>query len=432
MPSLRMRYGVCWTPRPHIRPRLLLSIRSMLHKGILAFLGSFLAVLFLAFVGVMSSEYVQGSVGGLLGLSEKSEKNDLLAFLGFAMGGILLAVQAVIANRRAKAMEDTARAQASAARAQARATRQQAKANQNTESGQRQERLRNAIEHLGHSSDSVRLGGAYELFHLAQDTQSLRQTVLDILCSHVRRTTAQSDYRETNKSEPSEEVQSLLTLLFVQDHAVFKGCHINLQGSWLNGASLRNARLEGADLASVWLLGAGLLWARLRGANLFAANLQSAYLLEAQLQGASLCRARLHGTHLLKAQLHGADLYETQLQEAGLQRTELHGVTSTLSDYGESFVERLRAFVGRNSDLSGAILEGGLKQQDLDSYLNGMPAATANELREKLQSHVDKPEGHDLPAKSGAMTGTYTEEDADRWIAEYDGPMSEASNLGTS
>ena len=39
-----------------------------------------------------------------------------------------------------------------------------------TEQGQRQDRLKNAIEHLGHKSDSVRLGGAYELFHLAKDT----------------------------------------------------------------------------------------------------------------------------------------------------------------------------------------------------------------------------------------------------------------------
>jgi len=57
-------------------------------------------------------------------------------------------------------MEDTANAQA-------RATEEQAEANKNTESGQRQERLRSAIEHLGHEQVSVRLGGAYELFHLA-------------------------------------------------------------------------------------------------------------------------------------------------------------------------------------------------------------------------------------------------------------------------
>ena len=96
------------------------------------------------------------------------EKYDTLKFLGIGMGGILLALQALASHRRAKAMEDAAN--------------QQAKATRNTEQGQRQERLKNAIEHLGHKSDSVRLGGAYELFHLAEDNQKVSQTVLDILC----------------------------------------------------------------------------------------------------------------------------------------------------------------------------------------------------------------------------------------------------------
>ena len=60
-----------------------------------------------------------------------------------------------------------------------------------------------------------------------------------------------SEYREAHKSKPSEEIQSLLTLLFVQKHAVFKDCHINLQGSWLNGADLRDARLWKAILVPV-------------------------------------------------------------------------------------------------------------------------------------------------------------------------------------
>ena len=67
------------------------------------------------------------------------------------MGGILLALQAVIANKRAQAMEDAANAQADA-------VKEQAKANQNTEQGQRQERFKNAIEHLGHPSDLGALG----------------------------------------------------------------------------------------------------------------------------------------------------------------------------------------------------------------------------------------------------------------------------------
>ncbi len=194
----------------------------------MSFLIFLLVLAFGAFVGILFVECVEKYISKLIGLSNK---NDALKFLGIGMGGILLALQALMSYKRAKALEDTAKAQADAANAQVKATEQQAKANRLTEVGQRQERLKNAIEHLGHEKDSVRMGGAYELFHLAKDTlkdtENLSQTVLDILCAHIRQMTGERKYQETHKWKPSEEIQSLLTLLFVQEHKVFKGCHIN-------------------------------------------------------------------------------------------------------------------------------------------------------------------------------------------------------------
>ena len=222
-----------------------------------------IGVLAVTFLAVLFWGSAEKSIVQLLGV-EGPKKYEALKFLGIGMGGLLLALQALIANKRAKAMEDTAAAQA-------RATEEQAKANQNTEQGQRQERLKNAIEHLGHPSDSVRLGGAYELFHLARDTPELRQTVLDILCAHIRRTTGEPEYRDKYSSKPSEEIQSLLTLLFVQKHEVFTGLDINLQGSWLNGSNLSQARLEKADLVGVQLHGAHLFEVQLHGAHLLRA-----------------------------------------------------------------------------------------------------------------------------------------------------------------
>ena len=156
-----------------------------------------LSVLAVAAVAVMVSESAAGHLQELLGLNEKY---DVLKAIGFCIVGVLLVWQAWAANKRAKAMED---------------------ATENTEAGQRQERLKNAIEHLGHDRDSVRTGGAYELFHLAKDTEDLRQTVLDILCAHIRRTTSENEYKAQHKTKPSEEIQSLLTLLFVQEYDVF-------------------------------------------------------------------------------------------------------------------------------------------------------------------------------------------------------------------
>ena len=150
-----------------------------------------LILLVVIFVVVMSSENPEW-IFNLLGIAEKGEsKYETLKFLGIGMGGVLVALQALMSYKRAKAMEKTAKSQADAVL--------------KTEQGQRQDRLKNAIEHLGHTSDSVRLGGAYELFHLAQDTEDLRQTVLDILCAHIRRTTGESEYRETHTSKPRKK-----------------------------------------------------------------------------------------------------------------------------------------------------------------------------------------------------------------------------------
>ncbi len=415
------------------------------------FLVVLLAVFLAAFAGVMFSTCIQGLVGGFLGLPEK---NEILKFLGIGMGGVLLAIQAVMSYMRAKAMEGAAKAQAGA-------TKQQAKANENAEKGLRQERLKNAIEHLGHESDSVRLGGAYELFHLAQDTESLRQTALDILCAHIRRTTGEAEYRAKQKSKPSEEIQSLLTLLFVQEHEIFKGLHINLQGSCLNGANLEKARLRGAildktylqraDLCEAQLQGASLWRAQLQGVRLTVARLQEAVLLNAHLWGADLKGAQLHranlggarlqGVDLSWARLYGATLFanvingqpengtqfqgailtEARLHGADLHKALLQGVVSSGPKPSGGFAERMMGSISRDTDLSGVIFSGGLSQEDVDSLVEGLYDEGAKRLREKLTPHIDKPESHELPKYSGAITGAYTAAEAEEWIASMKG-----------
>ena len=387
--------------------------------GILSFI---LLSLTVTFIAIMIWEDAEKFISQLLGISEEevTQKSEALKFLGIGMGGILLALQALASHTRAKAMEDTANAQA-------KATEQQATANQNVERGQRQERLKNAIEHLGHQSVSVRLGGAYELFHLAQDTEDLRQTVLDILCAHIRRTTGENEYRKKHKSEPSEEVQSLLILLFVQKHEVFKGLHINLRGSWLNGVDLPFARLEKAVLDWAYLRKAKLWYAHMQGAYLWGTCMHEAYLTEAYLQGANLLYAFLQGAYLRKAHLQGAYLGATRLQGAYLKEARLEGVISQQTFL--PFEEQIRSQIGQESDFSGVIFAGGLSQEDLDYLANELTVQQAQQLREKLMPHVGKPESHQLPENSGAITGAYSAEEAEEWIAEYRKAMlKEASN----
>ncbi len=130
-----------------------------------------LIVLLLSLVGIfVVVMYCENPnwIFNLLGIAKSGEpKYEALKFLGIGMGGVLVALQALMSYKRAKAMEDTAQAQADAVL--------------KTEQGQRQDRLKNAIEHLGHESDSVRLGGAYELFHLieAAENEELRPMVFE-------------------------------------------------------------------------------------------------------------------------------------------------------------------------------------------------------------------------------------------------------------
>ena len=360
-----------WLTRNVRRPKGL-KLNSKLFVQSLA---AILAVLLVVIVIVLSTPSPEW-IYPLLGLSQKS---DILRFLGFGIGGTLLALGAVISYRRAKALEDTANAQV--------------RANKNQEQGLRQERMKNAIKHLANSSASVRLGGAYELFHLAKDTreddqtEDLSQTALDILCAHIRQTTREKEYtaeyesgpaqddkekrednpgpaqddkekrednpgpaqddeeKGVNNPQPSEEIQSLLNLLFMRKHEVFKDRNINLRGAFLRGAYLWEARLKGANLMEAQLQGADLgeaqlqgadlgeaqlqgadLWAaQLQGADLWAAQLQGARLMVAQLQGAHLWAAQLQGARLMVAQLQGADLMEAQLQGADLMEAQLQG-----------------------------------------------------------------------------------------------------------
>ena len=384
-------------------------------------------------------------IASLFGLVGHNSKNEVLKFLGIGIAGLLLMLQALIANRRAKAMQRAAEAQGDAANAQGDFANQQVIANKHTEDGQRQERLKNAIEHLGHRSGSVRMGGAYELFHLAQDNPELGQTILDILCAHIRTRTGEKKYRDDNQSSPSVEVQSLLNLLFRQNHEVFDGFVVDLKGSWLNGAELHEAHLseailsavhlreallweahlQGADLWEAHLQGANLQGAHLQGSELRGAWLQDVDLQDAQLQGANLQQSQLQCANLRDAQLQGADLQEAQLQSADLEQTKLQGVRLPVEGSpGEGsqrdlFVERMTSGVGIETNLEGVTFEGGLNEESLEELLAELPPERAEVLEDNLRRHVDRPPSYQLPTECGAVTGAYTTKQVLKWIADY-------------
>ena len=352
------------------------------------------------------------------------------------MGGILFALQAISSYKRVTAMEETARAQADAALAQARASEEVARANVHTEQGQRQERLKGAIEHLGHPSDSVRLGGAYELFHLAEDSSHIAQTVLEILCAHIRRTTGEPSYRAKFPDKPSVEIQSLLTLLFVQRRDVFWDCDIHLRGSWLVGAELSDALLHRAELSNAYMRDATLRDARLQETTFMQTEMQGALMTRAVLDGASLYKASLHranlesallrGSDLLDAAMHGANLKSARIQGSVVGGLQLQGAELNNADFrgaqcredvSYQYEQRITDSVRKETDLSSVIFRGGITQVDLEAITGGASEQHLQRLLNKLGEQVGLPVSHERP--TDIIVGSYTKAESDAWKTEY-------------
>lgn len=428
-----------------------------------------LVALVIAFVTVLVWDDAATVVQGRL---DVDRKDQALTFIAVGMGGILVALQALMSYKRASALEDTSRAQV--------------KANEHTETGQRQERLRSAIEHLGHASESVRLGGAYELLDLARDTAHLREPVFEILCAHIRRTTSTGEYRTRHHTKPSEEVQSLLTLLFAKEHSVFAEFRADLQDTWLRGAQLKNARLskcdltgavlESADLSEASLSDAFLISTNLRHAVLEEANLQRAWFFGAdlrsaymnfarmeradlsdvnarradfsgadmqetnfsdadlrlavfslaglqlavfqnsKLQGADFSEAEAQGTNFEAAQMQSVNLFHAGLQGAHFSETMMHGAHS--EDSMQEGEERVRSHAARATHCPCSAFGGHLKSADVENLVKPVSRERREELREMLSIHVGKARKSEPP--DGVETGMYTVDQAEQWLRDLD------------
>ncbi len=314
-----------------------------------------------------------------------------------------------------------------------------------------QEAFNQAITHLGNTaSASARLGGVYGLYDLLNLEPERLPSIVDILCFHLRETTQQEKYINEYEKNPSNEVQSLLNILgrinkefnrsdpdiplLDLSEAYLVGANLkdldlhgaNLHFVRLQGASLWDAQLQGADLRGAQLQGAGLFGARLQGANLHFARLQGADLFGAQLQGADLWYAWLQGARLRYARLQGADLSGVQLQGADLRDVQLQGAFSE-KNYrrkGNNLEERINRVRGKETSLNSTLFGGRIKKSELNEIESnlkeyGTPGQEVRKVIDRIKHHVGKDANYILPPKSGAITGTLTDEMVDEIIADY-------------
>ena len=105
--------------------------------------------------------------------------------------------------------------------------------------------------------------------------------------------------------------------------AVFSGAL--LTGTRMEGAGLRNARMEGTDLSFARMEGAILAGARMEGTSLSDARMEGAGLRNARMEGAILVGARIEGAVLRGARIEGTFLWHTRMEGANLSGAQMEG-----------------------------------------------------------------------------------------------------------
>lgn len=109
-----------------------------------------------------------------------TSRSDALKTGGLA-GGAVVALYALWLNDRRRRVEER--------RQEVERQRQELESRRTDQDRDRvsDERFAKAVELLGHNADQVRVGALHALAGLAKSRESYRQTVLDILCSYLRR-----------------------------------------------------------------------------------------------------------------------------------------------------------------------------------------------------------------------------------------------------
>ena len=299
-------------------------------------------------------------------IAGEKAKLELIKFVGWGISGLIAIFGVVGLFQRAEALEKQNKINEDAHNEQAKALNKQ---HEMTEKGHIHERFKAATEHLGNERDSVRIAAFNEFYRLAKITakiteeKGLKETIFDILCAHLRQITKDKNYQkkendsitpgsteikpanedyqkrgeEANAAEfeeirPTEEVQSLLKILFKPDNEgkfIFVDMIADLEGANLQGANLQKANLQRANLQETNLKKANLTEAKLQNAVLQETNLQRAVLEKTELQCANMTSAylqyaKLKGTYLQEAYLHYAHLQEADLLGANLQGASLY------------------------------------------------------------------------------------------------------------
>ena len=285
-----------------------------------------------------------------------NNKTEVLKFIGWGMGGMVIALNGGVLDRRAGAQE---------------------KNNELVRQGNDDVRFQNVVTGLGDKKATVRIATFYRFYYLASkrgQTEGFRKDVFEILCSCLRtisnETSAISNETSAVSNETSNderdnhkyriyriECQALLDILF---KGKFKGnknkkqdlvpskttadlkwaylakldfkeadlSSANLSGADLSDSFLPHVNLSSTILVSTDLSRTTLAHAKLVGANLLGTNLSDAYLFNADFSDAEFDRANLSGANLRLANFSGTKPLKAQLENVlSIEKADFYGAT---------------------------------------------------------------------------------------------------------
>lgn len=196
-------------------------------------------------------------VGGWLLADPATSRSDALKTGGLA-GGAIVALYALWLNDRRRRVEER--------RQDIERQRHELESRRAEQDRERvaDERFAKAVELLGHAADQVRVGALHALAGLARSRPDYTQTVLDVLCSYLRR-----PFERTSGDTSSEEERELTVRLTAQRLVTDL-----LPGHDADGPAydldLTGARLEYFDLSGKLVGGLLLRYASLRSTTDFS------------------------------------------------------------------------------------------------------------------------------------------------------------------
>jgi hypothetical protein len=208
----------------------------------------------------LASVVLLAGVGGWLLTDPATSRSDALKTGGLA-GGAIVALYALWLNDRRRRVEER--------RQDIERQRHELESQRAEQDRERvaDERFAKAVELLGHAADQVRVGALHALAGLARSRPDYTQTVLDVLCSYLRRPFT---YIRDSKATPDPEQERELTVRLTAQRLITDLLPGRDEEGPAYDLDLTSATLEYFDLSDKLIGGLLLRYTSLRSSTNFS------------------------------------------------------------------------------------------------------------------------------------------------------------------